>query len=434
MKKQFLFGMAAVAALCSCSNNEVMEAPESLQTPVTFGTYVGNSVNGRAAVIDLNGLKNGANTDEQTVAPGFGVFGYYTEQEAWSTSHTPNFMYNEKISWSTGDNKWGYTPLKYWPNNKEDKVSFFAYAPYDAGSASNFAFTTVGSMTAPQFTFTVNSDVKKQQDLLIAKQVNKVKQTTVDNAAITTSDKVDFSFEHALARIGFNVQAIVDNVNSPTTGTEAGTPTAGTLDNNTTISVEKVELIGDFYANATVDLSMAGENDDESHKRFANEKKITNLVENNSYDIAGAGVENIVGQGFTLKYNADNAISNFVPSTNSGATLSTSQTVNTTKQQLNANDSYIMVIPQNFAGGDKLQIRVTYTVTTTDSKLNGGESKITNIVTSSAFNYNFQRGKAYAFNLYLGMTSVKFAASITNWTTESTNEETLISVNVPSNK
>lgn len=427
MKKQFLFGMAAVAALCSCSNNEVLEAPESLKTPIAFGTYVGNSVDGRAADGDLAGMKTGTNTDGCTINKGFGVFAYYTAQNTWTTSDKPNFMYNENIQWN--GSAWRYTPLKYWPNNSRDKVSFFAYAPYDAGSTSNFTFTESATMTEPKFTFTVNPTVKQQQDLLIAKIVNQIKQTNVDNAAISIiNDKVTFNFEHALARIGFKVQAIVDNVNSPATGTEARTPNAGILDAKTTISVQKVELIGNFYATGTVDLAMAGEADDVSHKRFS---PVTKLSEGTNYVINGAGVENVSGYGFTLTYNATDNESNFVPSTTneSGTVPSTSQTVGTTLGQLNANDSYIMVIPQAFTEDDKLQIRVTYKVTTEDSKLNGGISEITNTITSSAFNYTFERGKAYWFNLYLGMTSANFDASIIDWATGEN-----ISVNVPLNK
>ena len=35
-------------------------------------------------------------------------------------------MYNQCVTF--GDNGWDYAPTKYWPNEEEDYVSFFAYA------------------------------------------------------------------------------------------------------------------------------------------------------------------------------------------------------------------------------------------------------------------------------------------------------------------
>ena len=91
---------------------------------------------------------------------GFGVFAYSTGTTAYSSYRTqnvddthqfPNFMYNEKITWSS--TKWTYENTKYWPNEVKNgaaddqmndtnndpattdythggNVSFFAYAPY----------------------------------------------------------------------------------------------------------------------------------------------------------------------------------------------------------------------------------------------------------------------------------------------------------------
>ena len=84
-----------------------------------------------------------------------------------------------------------------------------------------------------------------------------------------------------------------------------------------------------------------------------------------------------------------------------------------------------MIIPQNVTG---MKVCVTYTVTTTDTNLTGGKSVIENVITSAPFNFEFAKGNAYMFNLHLGMTSVKFDASVSNWNTDS---ETV--VNLPIN-
>lgn len=460
MKKQFLFGMAAVAALCSCSNNEVMEAPESLQTPIAFGTYVGNSVNGRAAVTDIDALKNGTNAYEngsvQNISKGFGVFAYYTGTSTWATvgsSTTPNFMYNQEVQYSSNDNSsnstapiatpaWTYTPLKYWPNNNGDKISFYAYAPFTAvtnvatGKTSNedqniTEFTKNSALGAPKVTYYVNpTAIKAQQDLVYARNQDLSKQTNVNNAAITTKQKVTFNFVHALARIGFNVETLIDEENSAKTGTTENNTTTGKdyeVDGSskplTIVKVTEVQLKGKFYKSGVLDL-----------------------VNGTWGPITTPESEST----FTLSYNAIPNAKDVtdVSGSSSHFVNDVAEKVTTDKQQLNAEDSYIMVIPQKFDTENEtngnLTIVVNYDVYTKDSNLkaNGSTvveedvdgngtaiwSKISNEITSSAFSIDFEQGKAYMFNLHLGLTSVKFDASVAGWGTES---ETV--VNVPLN-
>ncbi len=134
MKKTNYFILAAAAALfAACSSDDGL-APEqqtaqSGQVPVAFDTYVNRTTRaGLTGSITIDQLKNKVD--------GFGVFAYYTNADAYDQTFTPNFMYNQQVQWGTSG--WGYTPLKYWPNEfgsnafseDVDKVSFFAYAPY----------------------------------------------------------------------------------------------------------------------------------------------------------------------------------------------------------------------------------------------------------------------------------------------------------------
>ena len=460
MKKQFLFGMAAVAALCSCSNNEVMEAPESLQTPITFGTYVGNSVNGRAAVTDIDALKNGTNANENgsvtNITSGFGVFAYYTAQKTWNdvaASATPNFMYNQKVQWDGTTNAtaptttpaWKYSPLKYWPNNDGDKISFYAYAPFTAvtnvatGTTGNIdqnitEFTENSAEGAPTVTYFVKPEaIKAQQDLVYAESSasgdnpnqDLSKQTNVDNAAITTKQKVTFNFVHALARIGFNVETLIDEENSAGTGTTENNTTTGKdyeVDGSsnplTIVKVTEVQLKGKFYQSGVLDLV------------------------NGTW---GSTTTPVSESTFTLSYQTEDNTADVSDILDSNFDNNVAEKVTTGKQQLNAKDSYIMVIPQQFATENGLTIVVKYDVYTKDSNLkaNGSTvveedvdgsgtaaiwSKISNEITSSPFAIDLAKGKAYMFNLHLGLTSVKFDASVTGW---GTNNEKV--VNVPLN-
>ena len=119
---------------CSHEIDSVVGTPEtghdntevSAQTPVLFDAYLGRALTRAGAEGALNNAALAAN--------GFGVFGYYTENEFYNDTYQPTFMYNAKVS---GDN-WTYSPLKYWPNEfgsaaeseDVDRLSFFAYAPY----------------------------------------------------------------------------------------------------------------------------------------------------------------------------------------------------------------------------------------------------------------------------------------------------------------
>lgn len=408
MKKQFFFGMVAAAALCGCSNNEVEQFQTNEQNAIQFGVYVGQSVNGRAAVIDLNGLQTGTNSStngSESVTQGFGVFACYTGQDKFTNaaSKAPNFMFNEEVTYNAS--KWGYTTIKYWPNNTDDKVSFFAYAPYNGAnievktgeSKTPLTASATGSNmdNASELIFTVNHIVTDQEDLLVAHVMDQSKRkrgsssSAANESNITTTDSVTFAFEHALARIGFTAEVDVDAA--------AGTSSAA-IENGTTITIDKIELLGNFHADGIVDLTDGTITGGSTYQDPLATPSGSSLPSDEA---------SIAGPGFELT--AANNLRNY---TFSGSIISTNA--------LNKTDSYIMIIPQNFAGSEdsnKFRIRVTYTVKTTDTQLGSGNSSIQNTITSDDLTQNFQKGKAYTFNLRLGMTSVKVKASETAWDT-----------------
>ena len=57
-----------------------------------------------------------------------GIFAYYTGSNDLTISEKPNFMYNQEVKRSNASSPWTYSPVKYWPNNPGDKLTFFAYA------------------------------------------------------------------------------------------------------------------------------------------------------------------------------------------------------------------------------------------------------------------------------------------------------------------
>ena len=399
-KNNFFLLLLMALIVMSCSKDETTMSIPQESNAIEFGTYVGRDAQTRATITNIGAL--------QATDVGFGVFAHYTKTTAYGTPETtPNFMYNQQVKYASS--KWGYTPIKYWPNNTGDLVSFFAYGPHSSIANSNISdFAPTSTNTGdPTLKFTVVENVKNQTDLVWG-----VNESTgfpfLDQTKQTVTGDIKFTFKHALARIGFNVEAMVDLVNDEGTGTpDDGTTGNGTIDENTKIVVTKVELIGNFYASGALNLN----------NTTANVPSWTGAP--------GAPIE----RTFTLNAGADATASNFNGPTSVGLVTggeTFGKNVTNAKATLNATDSYIMVIPQISV---PVKIRVTYDVITKDDKLNTQQSKVTNVITSDRFDFTFAAGKAYSFNLHLGMTSVKFDADVSPW--EAVGTGTV--VNVPIN-
>ena len=414
MKKRNLFGWFAMAAMVisSCSTDEVVN-DYSPENAIQFGTYVGRDAQGRGTVITEEG--NGTPSEQSLQSLGFGVFTYYTDESVYNAGTSPcNFMYNTKVSTSA----WTYSPIKYWPNDPGDKLTFFAYAPYDDHTNAddnhgNIDFDNQVVMEGdPIITFNVNNEVKYQTDLLISKTDNR---NLRKNTGVSVDEKVTFNFAHALSRIGFTVKAIVDEV-------VAGSPQK--LNASTTIVLKKVVLYGgDKVTGNTVPA------DASTNGIFYTQGKL-NLNQSN----ANVVWDNCSGkQLFTLDNNdfvpqADAATmydnEGYILTENTGI-IGADKANSTKPNELNTDDSYLMIIPQNLVGIG-FSVYVEYDVITLDSNLGDAavpstyaeiKSKVTNHI-STPIEINFESGKAYKLNLQLGMTSVKIDADVVAWDTE----------------
>lgn len=366
MKKKSLWAIIALAGLTisSCTNDEVIPNT-SADNAIEFGTYVGRDAQTRGSVLDNT-------TATGLPKQGFGVFAYYTDNTDYNASNSPaNFMNNTKVTWNSTNRKWEYTPVKYWPNEETDKLSFFAYAPYGA--------YTVATTGDPILDFTVNPDPTFHVDLVVADASDK-KNLTKQN----TTDEVQFNFKHVLSRVGFKVEAVIDEINNQNNGDGDADSQPNSIAASTTISVQEVELIGTFNTAGKINLN-------------------TSLWDNTKMTTAGTRYS-LAATDF------DDVASN----------------VQTTKAQLNKPSEYMMLIPTASPTG--VQIRVKYTVTTQDGQLASGYSVVTNNITSDAFNFKFEQGKAYNFVLHLGLTSVKLSATVADWETATDHV-----VNVPLN-
>lgn len=197
-----LVALAVIVSLlsggCTQSNEPDIAGTEGNDIGlVAFGAYVRNMQGTRASESDFNTLKES----------GFGVFASLTWNEDFQDNptegdFTPNYMYNQKVEWqefSNGNGGWVYQPERLWPGN--NKVSFFAYAPYSDGGTSGIIVPDRNTPGSPRLDVSLGSEVDRNVDILYAKALN-----------LINSPEVPLTFHHALARISVNLSA--DNIDS----------------------------------------------------------------------------------------------------------------------------------------------------------------------------------------------------------------------------
>ena len=200
--------MAAVA-MWGCSKVETIREQDG-DIPMLFTTYAARSK------ADNSFVPVGT-----TVLPdstSFGVFAFYQEGViGGTTAHwndggwTPYFMFNQEVEFDGTD--YSYSPLKYWPANEENTISFWAYYPYEAYSAGNTGAlklyesdgTTAYSSSStglPYVKYEVSRNQDNQEDLLFD-SFNR-KDMTYDNC-LPEPGTVHLQFRHALALVEFQI-------------------------------------------------------------------------------------------------------------------------------------------------------------------------------------------------------------------------------------
>lgn len=273
-----LAALSTLALFTGCSSDDDFDAQQeqtaqSGQTPIGFGSYLNRSVSTRGAAY--------LHPSEIALNGNIGLFSMHTEGGKYGSTanggtfpnFTANLMNNVELKSSLtekqlqnqeGDiaNSWVYSPLRYWPLDANDYVSFMAYAPF---GASKKLYTkdgeTTGDLTYIQHT--VANDPKDQIDLLYADPTDianmQLYPTKSEKGFYNNGTNVDLKFKHATSRIGFVVtsSALRSKYNygvySNGTWIQGGKPgdalwvQIGTydLDANVSITVNKVKFLGD---------------------------------------------------------------------------------------------------------------------------------------------------------------------------------------------
>ncbi|MST84842.1 fimbrillin family protein [Hallella mizrahii] len=461
--KDMLMGsiaMMAVVSLASCSANSDFDntnttdpnTKESVLSPVEFGTYLAQSKNTRAG--EFTRASEMTTTELETT--GFGVMAFYTEStqyEAGQTSKEPNFMYNTDVSIKSGDKDWSYSPIKYWPNGGQtgdatpldatQYLSFFAYAPYkevvDKKTGSTGSDTGITALSAnaakgdPTVTYALGA-TDANADLLwgtagtngtttsgkTAQEGTNFSGKAKVNANLTkmkVDGKVQFNFLHALAKFGgtgagtapktsgLMVVADIDN-GSATTG--------GTLDGNTTkITVKSIKIES---VKAGTDGKMAKDASIPTSGTLNLATGVWTTTDTNNgkidYEINSKAVTTTATAGATTQtMNDDIAEPASVSSWND---LSSVTGVTTTPQSVYTETTPLLIIPD---GKDHVfRITIDYIVRTKDEALHQGYTQVEQSFYKDLTLKTVSLNAKYNLLIHLGLTSVKFDATVTDWT------------------
>ena len=489
MKKLYLFA-ALAAMLAACSENDLTAEKQAQQTEgqaIAFDAYTNRTTTraGWVGTVNTAGLQTIANATDLGKS-GFGVFGYYTDNASYDQQQIPNFMYNQQVTWN--GQYFEYNPVKYWPNefgksaesDDQDKVSFFAYAPYvlvnpSTGKAVNangdgydmnesaelqkWGINSLSRNTAngdPIVKYITSFDQDKSVDLCWGvcddinwpkivdgsnQQINKEKGfpwlnvlRPADPTALgaTTGQKVKFTFKHATAQLKVMIDAFVDS-DKPTTNKLSDSK------NKTKVFVRSITFEG-FATKGALNLNNI-EKDKAYWLDFNGSNDLVNGESVTIYDGRKDGKEGmpsgVASNEKTLGLNPD-IISNDGNKT-SGVTETAANLFrkwDAGNKKYIAADGSIFVIPT----GDPVKVTIVYDVETEDPNLSTylsdcttTGSSIENCITKT-INFGasdietFKNGKSYTINLHLGLNSVKFDAAVTDWV-----ETSAADVDLPAN-
>lgn len=202
--------LAAGAASCSRETVRFGSGPgrgDGEGMPIEFTAYAAG-VPTRAVPCGLSDVLGEWDGGSSSFTPGagVGVFAFY--QKAKSNGYPlyynknigePGFMANQKLERTTSDGisyRFIYSPRKYWPNNVNDMLSFFAYAPYDVSTAwedlrleSNVKGDRIWRH------YELEGRCEDQGDYLWA-------DPAVNRTAPSAGGTLNFSFRHLCSRIG----------------------------------------------------------------------------------------------------------------------------------------------------------------------------------------------------------------------------------------
>lgn len=216
--KKTIIGFLGLLGLLSCTVESELPQADN-QRAVGFGSYT-EQFQTRGGELK-RAIPDGGS---------MGVYAYYHDGSLWATdaaNNQPDFMWNQQCTYNADLNAFVYAPLKYWPNEESDKLSFIAYYPFTTETPGNSespaypanpsglqTLLTNSGKGLPSFNFTVKDDAADQVDFLVSDLIVDLPESRAKDDApgtpfnnLSIYDKVKFLFHHALTKVEFRVVA-----------------------------------------------------------------------------------------------------------------------------------------------------------------------------------------------------------------------------------
>ena len=205
--------------LLSCSSEETTRTAETTSQlrPIAFGdAYTVTPTRSSEIFTATKGIPLGQS---------IGIYAYLHNTGENFTTYIPNFMFNQQATSRDDADYFSYSPLKYWPNDENSKVSFIAYFPYcnnaaDDGTRFDQETTGISVKKAnnveglPTFNFTVKDDIDQQVDFLVSDVIAnmpKSRDSEINPGQpfndLSIKDRVTFLFKHMTAKVEFRIVA-----------------------------------------------------------------------------------------------------------------------------------------------------------------------------------------------------------------------------------
>ena len=207
MKKNVWLLGAAVAALTSCTQSEVLEVPESKQ--IRFEEFVEKNSRAELEETDMSG----------STLTNYWVYGYYTpitgyvdDDEDENTPKVPSFNFDTKnkvfegMAMTKSNGTWSYGDTDHW---KPGNMYRFAAYSNNNQSLSGVIYDPEDDMLKfPNYVTYDATDLKEDEEKEL---MDLIASIAGDRDAATGVDNVEFNFRHLLAKVTLYVTNASEN-------------------------------------------------------------------------------------------------------------------------------------------------------------------------------------------------------------------------------
>ena len=388
-----LLMLATALLLIACSSDEV--TPPTA-TPITLG----------ASVQDAAVTRNGANgcINYSALARsnyGFGVYAFGTKE--WTNKQVTYQGSETNPVSELGDvhvhpGNWFYDTEEDWTST--DNISFLAYAPYVSAGSGNTGIKSITASDVDNTTidYGVANTLANSVDLLWGVK-GKTGKPWLNTTLSMTGGPVIFTFHHALAAIGFHVQAMIDKENNED-DLEDESGVVGILGTSAKITIESVTVTGPFYSGGTLNLN----NSTANTPNWTSKTPATPSSTEMTLSVANGDIED------ALRYHSDKTAADLFLTENASITGVTQTAQQLLLKRQDGIEQCFFVLPN--AAQD-------YTVTlnwyVSGKNTSGAYVAKQHTSTMTVKDWQLKHDTKYYLNFIIGLKTVKFDITAEDW-------------------